>query len=214
MIEYLRGTIIAKEPGHAILNVNGVGYGLEITEGAYRHLGGVGDDGDLHTYLYVQEAVLRLYGFASRQEREVFEIFLNTSGIGPRTAVAILSNIEMPTFARAVLQGDLKTLTRIPGIGKKTAERLSVELKDKLKSMSFTTEAGSSGASADGEAPEGAETAGTGLITSDRVEAVEALIALGCKPLVAERAIQTAVGIIGEGATTAELVREGLKHRR
>lgn len=213
MIEYLRGTIIAKEPGHAILNVNGVGYGLEITEGAYRHLGGVGDDGDLHTYLYVQEAVLRLYGFASRQEREVFEIFLNTSGIGPRTAVAILSNIEMPTFARAVLQGDLKTLTRIPGIGKKTAERLSVELKDKLKSMSFTAESRATG-SDEGEAPEGAETAGTGLVTSDRVEAVEALIALGCKPLVAERAIQTAAGVLGEGATTAELVREGLKHRR
>src|SRR5690606_19541652 len=131
--------------GRIILDVNGVGYGLETTTAADTATGAVGEQAELHTYLYVQEAIMRLYGFASRQEREVFEIFLNTSGIGPRTAIAILSNIEMANFARAIMQGDLKTLTRIPGIGKKTAERLSVELKDKLKHMVLDDTAPASG---------------------------------------------------------------------
>lgn len=204
MIEYLRGTVIAREPGRAILDVNGVGYGLEITTDAYDALPAAGGEGELHVYLYVQEAVLRLYGFASRQEREVFEIFLNTSGIGPRTAIAILSNIEMATFARAVMQGDLKTLTRIPGIGKKTAERISVELKDKLKNFTF-------------DDPETTKTSGkkTAPASADATsEAIDALIALGCKPIVAERAVGKAFEILGADATTSDLVREGLKHRR
>lgn len=206
MIEYLYGKILSKQPGRIVLDVNGVGYGLETTSAANEAIGGVGDEAELHTYLYVQEAIMRLYGFASRQEREVFEIFLNTSGIGPRTAIAILSNIEMANFARAILQGDLKTLTRIPGIGKKTAERLSVELKDKLQHMVFDD-----AESADGD---GAGAAEGHFSADEKQEAIEALIALGCKPLVAERAIATAAGVLHENATTAELVREGLKHRR
>lgn len=209
MIEYLFGKIISKQPGRIVLDVNGVGYGLETTSAADAAVGSVGDNAELHTYLYVQEAIMRLYGFSSRQEREVFEIFLNTSGIGPRTAIAILSNIEMANFARAILQGDLKTLTRIPGIGKKTAERLSVELKDKLKHMVFD-EAGD----ADGAGAGNANAAGGHFSADEKQEAIEALIALGCKPLVAERAIATAAGMLPESATTAELVREGLKHRR
>ncbi len=213
MIEYLRGTVISLSGGRVVLDVNGVGYGLEITAAAATSLPEIGQTGELHVFLYVQEAVLRLYGFASRQEREVFEIFLNTSGIGPRTAVAILSNIEMPTFVRAILQGDLKTLTRIPGIGKKTAERLSLELKDKLKDMVFEAPRSTDGQSgADGEP--GAGGYATGPMTNEKSEAVEALIALGCKPITAERAVRTASDILGAEATTAELVREGLKHRR
>jgi Holliday junction DNA helicase RuvA len=212
MIEFLRGTVVSKTPGHAILDVNGVGYGLEITAAAGQALPPMGQTGELHVYLYVQEAVLRLYGFASRQEREVFEIFLNTSGIGPRTAVAILSNIEMRLFAQAILQGDLKTLTRIPGIGKKTAERLSVELKDKLKTMVFDHPKAANGQTSDGADEAGA--AENYIFTDEKNEAIEALIALGCKPLVAERAVRTASDLLGAEASTAELVREGLKHRR
>jgi len=207
MIEYLRGTVISRQPDRVIVDVNGVGYGLEITAAAAKALPEVGGTGELHVYLYVQEAILRLYGFASRQEREVFEIFLNTSGIGPRTAVAILSNIEMPAFARAIMQGDLKTLTRIPGIGKKTAERLSVELKDKLQNIIFEP------ADSDRDSSHGVS-ASPYTFTDEKAEAVEALIALGCKPLVAERAVQTAAETLPEDATTADLVREGLKHRR
>lgn len=212
MIEYLQGTVIAKTHGRVILDVNGVGYGLEITTAAANALPPVGGAGELHVYLYVQEAVLRLYGFATRQEREVFEIFLNTSGIGPRTAVAILSNIEMPLFARAILQGDLKTLTRIPGIGKKTAERLSVELRDKLQTMIFDSSPGPANGQQRGD--EDDQPPGAYVFSDEKNEAVEALIALGCKPLVAERAVRTASDVLGAEATTAELVREGLKHRR
>lgn len=211
MIEYLRGTVVRKTSGHVILDVAGVGYGLEITAAAGQSLPQVGETGELHVYLYVQEAVLRLYGFSTRQEREVFEIFLNTSGIGPRTAVAILSNIEMPLFARAILQGDLKTLTRIPGIGKKTAERLSVELKDKLKDMVFDAPRPANGQRGDdGDTMDYATT----VFTDEKNEAVEALIALGCKQIVAERAVSTALDLLGPDASTADLVREGLKHRR
>ncbi len=212
MIEYLKGTVVSREPHHVILDVGGVGYGLEVTTAAAASLPETGGVGELHVYLYVQEAVLRLYGFVSRQEREVFEIFLNTSGIGPRTAVAILSNIEMAAFARAIMAGDLKTLTRIPGIGKKTAERLSVELKDKLKGMVFEgpDRSGAGAERGNGTGPGGLG----GLPGGDEAEAVEALITLGCKPIVAERAIRTAADILGADATTAELVREGLKHRR
>ena len=207
MIEYLRGTVITREPEHAILDVGGVGYGLEITAAAHRALPSPGEVGELHVYLYVQEAILRLYGFASRQEREVFEIFLNTSGIGPRTAIAILSNIDMKEFVRAILQGDIKTLTRIPGIGKKTAERLSVELKDKLQNIVID----STGSTAEIDGESSGEMHAPSAVMQ---EAIEALMALGCKPLVAERAAATARDILGPLATTAELVREGLKHRR
>lgn len=207
MIEYLRGILISKSPGRAILDVNGVGYGLETTAGADLICGTLGTEIELHTYLYVQEAIMRLYGFASRQERELFEIFLSTSGIGPRTAIAILSNMEMAAFARAILQNDLKTLTRIPGIGKKTAERMAVELKSKLQHMVFDA------AEPDASGTPAAAGPG-GLMTDQKHEAIEAMIALGCKPLVAERAIATAAEMLPAGATTAELVREGLKHRR
>ncbi len=208
MIEYLRGVLISREPGRVILDVNGVGYGLETTAAADAVCSRLGEDVELHTHLYVQEGIMRLYGFGTRQEREIFEVFLGTSGIGPRTAVAILSNIELAIFAQAVMQGDLKTLTRIPGIGKKTAERITVELKDKLKHFVFEDTAGperSAAAAAGG---------GLGVLTDQKQEAIEALIALGCKPLVAERAVATAADLLPPEASTAELVREGLKHRR
>jgi len=201
MIEYLRGIVIEKSDAHAILDVNGVGYGVEVTAAASASLSR-GEEGELHTYLYVQEGVMRLYGFYSRQERELFEVFIGTSGIGPKTAVAILSSIEMATFARAILQGDLKTLTKIPGIGKKTAERLAVELRDKMKYYLNV------------EAPVVAGGSGESAAASDPLrEAIEALEALGCKPIVAERAALKAAEILGAGATVSDLVREGLKHR-
>jgi Holliday junction DNA helicase RuvA len=209
MIEFLRGTLQFKQNEHAVIEVHGIGYGVDLTTAAARALPHIGEITELHIYLYVQEAIMRLYAFASRQERELFEIFLNTSGIGPRTAMSILSNIEIPVFARALLQGDLRTLTRIPGIGKKTAERLALELKDKLQlyaDMSSTKhEAGVPGVD---------NPATPGVIHGEAMrEAVEALITLGCKPLVAERAILKAAELLGPSAGTPELVKEGLKHR-
>ena len=210
MIEYLRGTLLHKADSHAVVDVNGVGYGLDITAAASAALPRAGEPAELHAYLYVQEGILRLYGFATRDERSLFEVFLGASGIGPKTAIAILSSIEVAAFATAILQGDLKTLTRIPGIGKKTAERLAVELRDKMKEYAFA------GAAPSGNGAKGAAAMGGGApyIAGGTVrEAVEALEALGCKPLVAERAVQKAVEILGNEAAVPNLVREALKHR-
>lgn len=207
MIEYLRGTLLQKADGHAVIDVAGVGYGLEITAAASAALPRAGEPAELHTYLYVQEGVLRLYGFASRDERSLFEVFLAANGIGPKTAVAILSSIEVAAFATAILQGDLKTLTRIPGIGKKTAERLAVDLRDRMKEYASAPSINSR-AAGDGSPSASPYIAGAAIR-----EAVEALEALGCKPLVAERAVQKAVEVLGGEAPVPELVREGLKHR-
>jgi Holliday junction DNA helicase RuvA len=136
---------------------------------------------------------------------------LGATGIGPKTAIAILSTIEVSAFATAVLQQDLKTLTRIPGIGKKTAERLAVELRDKMKEYAFAAPASANGAGVAGE--RGASGGGVVIAGAAIREAVEALEALGCKPLVAERAVQKAAEILGPEAAVPDLVKEGLKHR-
>lgn len=204
MIEFLRGTVLLKGADHVVLDVNGVGYGLEATTAALKALPAEGEPGELHTYLYVQEGVMRLYGFASRRERELFEVFMGVSGIGPRTAVAILSTVEVPVFARAILQSDIRTLTKIPGIGKKSAERLTVELRDKVQEYAVDLP---------GSVVAAVQNGGGGVAGSDHREAVAAMEALGCKPLVAERAVAKAAEILGSDATVPELVREGLKHR-
>jgi holliday junction DNA helicase RuvA len=204
VIEYLRGQVLLKSAEHVVLDVNGVGYGVEATTAALHALPEEGQQGELHTYLYVQEGVLRLYGFVSRRERELFEVFMGVSGIGPRTALTILSTVEVPVFARAILQSDIRTLTKIPGIGKKSAERLTIELRDKVQEFAVDLP------SLPGEAPG----RGTGAVAGgDLREAMAAMEALGCKPLVAERAIGKAAEVLGPEATVPELVREGLKHR-
>ena len=204
MIEYLRGTLLKKDGGHVVVDVGGVGYGVDVTLPTLAGLPEVGQSAELHTYFHVAEQLMRLYGFGSEAERDVFEVLISTSGIGPKTAIGILSAIEIGDFARAVLRNELSTLMRIPGVGKKTAERLVVELRDKMKSFAATVgEVGPRPDARDGiPAPSGP------LAT-----AIAGLVALGCKPVVAERAIQRATEVLGPEASTEDLVREGLKHR-
>lgn len=204
MIEYLRGTLLRKEPGHVVLDVNGVGYGLDVPASTVACIPEEGEEVALHCYLYVQEQVLRLYGFGTEQEREVFEVFIGTSGIGPKTALSILSAIEIDAFVSAILREDLHTLTKLPGVGKKTAERLVVELRDKVASF---VRSGS---------PQQANAVAAMIAASGSLalkDATDALIALGCKPAVASRAVQKAFDILGSDAPTEEIVRESLKHR-
>lgn len=204
MIEYLRGTLLRKEPGHVVLDVNGVGYGLDVPASTGMRIPDEGEEVALYCHLYVQEQVLRLYGFCTEQEREVFEVFLGTSGIGPKTALSILSAIEIEAFVSAILREDLHTLTKLPGVGKKTAERLVVELRDKVASFGRGASPQQAGAVAAVIATSGA------LVLKD---ATDALIALGCKPAVASRAVQKAVEVLGSDAPTEDIVRESLKHR-
>lgn len=198
MIEYLAGVIRFKEPQHVVVDVMGVGYGLDVPASTYERLGEIGDPAELYTYHYVREDQLELFGFSTPQEREIFEIFISTSGIGPKTSLGILSSIPIGDFARAIMENDLSILTRIPGIGRKTAERLVVELRDKMKAFLL-----------------GVEVAGAELEKrSPTVEdAIDALIQLGTRPPVAQRAVAEAAKKLGEEAGTQELVVEALKHR-
>ena len=196
MIERLSGVLLEKEPGRAQLDVGGVGYGLEMPTSACDQLPEIGEKADLHTLLYVREDAMILFGFMHPEEREAFKIFIQLSGIGPKTALGILSTISIDRFAQAVITGDVKTLTNIPGIGKKSAERIILEMKDRVTRLPKTA--------ADAATPRLSETA---------LQACDALIALGCRPTTAEKAVSQAVGEVGEDVELEALIREALKHR-
>lgn len=139
MIASLRGKLLEKEPARVVIDVHGVGYEVFIPTTTFTAMPSPGNDVALEIHTHVREDALSLYGFSSRQERRVFERLITISGIGPRLAVTILSGGSVDGLVGAIRTGDLARLTSIPGVGKKTAERIVVELKDKLQD--FTTEA-------------------------------------------------------------------------
>ena len=136
MIAYLRGTLIAKHPNQAIVETGGVGYDITITVPTFTELPGVGGEVALHIHTHVREDVLALYGFLRPEEKQLFEKLITVSGIGPKLAVTILSGMAADEMVRGIRGNDVVRLTRIPGIGKKTAERMVLELRDKLPEKS------------------------------------------------------------------------------
>ena len=132
MIGYLRGRLVDKQPNRLLVDVNGVGYELHVPLSSFYDLGDEGADVALRVHTHVREDALSLFGFATKLELDVFERLIGISGVGPRLALAVLSGIEPPDLVRAVRHGDVARLTRIPGVGKKTAERIGLELKDRL----------------------------------------------------------------------------------
>jgi Holliday junction DNA helicase RuvA len=182
MIGRLTGKILECTPGQVVLDVTGVGYEVQIPLSTfYALLSGPGDTVDLRIHTHVREDALQLFGFASHEERAAFEVLIGTSGVGPRLALAILSGIGVPDLRTAVAQQDRARLQKIPGIGKKTAERLLLELRDRLNL---------------GDAPPGAETAGPAAPApgSDLVEdATSALVNLGYGEDVSRKAVERAV---------------------
>ena len=135
MIARLRGKLAEKEPNRVVVDVNGVGYEVFVPLTTYTALPESGADVSVDIYTHVREDIIALYGFSSRQERRVFERLISISGIGPRLAITILSGGSVEGLVGAIKRGDLARLTSIPGVGKKTAERIVVELKDKLKDV-------------------------------------------------------------------------------
>jgi Holliday junction DNA helicase RuvA len=131
VIAQLRGRLLRKGPGEIVLDVGGVGYRLAIPVSTFCRLGEIGAEASLLTYTHVREDTLALFGFLTAQEQLLFELLIGVAGVGPRLALNILSGIETPELIQALRAGDLARLTRIPGVGKKTAERLTVELRDK-----------------------------------------------------------------------------------
>ena len=138
MIARLRGKLAEKEPSRVVIDVGGVGYEVFIPTTTFTAMPNAGAEVSLDIHTHVREDALSLYGFSSRQERRVFERLISISGIGPKLAVTILSGGSVEGLVGAIRRGDLARLTSIPGVGKKTAERIVVELKDKLQE--FTEE--------------------------------------------------------------------------
>jgi len=135
MIAHLRGRVLSKRPSHAVVDVNGVGYEVAISVPTFSELPNAGGEVALHIHTHVREDALSLYGFLRPQERELFERLISVSGIGPKLAITVLSGMQAEKMVAAIRGNDVATLTKIPGIGKKTAERMVLELRDKLESF-------------------------------------------------------------------------------
>ena len=136
MIAHLRGRISEKHPNRAVVDVNGVGYDVFVPLSTFYGMGEPGSEIALRIHTHVREDALQLFGFATSLEQELFERLIGVSGIGPKVALAVLSGIEPKELIRAIERGDLARLTAIPGVGKKTSERIVLELKDRLPRVS------------------------------------------------------------------------------
>jgi Holliday junction DNA helicase RuvA len=145
MIAHLRGKLLAKHPNQAIVEAGGVGYDVAISVPTFSELGSVGSEVALHVHTHVREDALALFGFLRLEEKQLFEKLIAVSGIGPRLAITILSGMAAAEMVGAIRANDIAKLTRIPGIGKKTAERMVLELRDKLAAFGATPVAPPSG---------------------------------------------------------------------
>ncbi len=198
MIAFLDGTLAEAFPTHVIIDVHGVGYQVSIPLSSYDKLPQVGSRIRLLTHLQVREDAHVLFGFASAAERDLFRLLVaHVSGIGPKLALAVLSGMAVTRFKSAVVSGDIASISKISGIGKKTAERIVVELKDKV-GVAAAWEA----ASAD-HAPSPADAAIN--------DAVLALISLGYKQVDAHKAVRAISDTLGPSPASEDLVRQALK---
>ena len=197
MIVVLEGKLVACTVLRAVVSCGGVGYEVSIPVTTAERLGKVGSTVTLHTHQVFREDSQSLYGFATAEERDFFALVVEkVSGIGPKTAMALFSRLSLPILTQAVATGDLALLASCPGIGKKTAERLILDLRDKVSV---------GGATAAPALPPGSVPA-----TSPAGDAVAALVALGTKAADADKLVRTAVAKLGPSATADQLVKAAL----
>ncbi len=189
MIAHLRGKLLAKHPNQAIVETAGVGYDVVITVPTFSDLPGVGSEVALHIHTHVREDLLALYGFLRPSEKNLFEKLITVSGIGPKLAVTILSGMAADEMVSAIRGNDVARLTRIPGIGKKTAERMVLELRDKLPVQS------------------GGEVSAAPAMSPVEEDVLSALMNLGYQRPSAEKALASAMK--NGGATTFEAMFRG-----
>jgi Holliday junction DNA helicase RuvA len=197
MIGRLRGELVAKQPPYLMLDVSGVGYELEAPMSTFYALPPVGETITLLTHLLIREDVHTLYAFSNEAERRLFRSLLRVSGIGAKMALAILSGMTSQNFSRCVQEGDVGSLVRLPGIGRKTAERLIVEMRDRLASEEIV------------ELNDNRGTLDIGSRSPDAVDdAKRALAALGYKPAEASRMVNR---VDTQDLSSEEIIREALK---
>ncbi len=195
MIGFLRGRLAAKQPPQLLVDVGGVGYEVEAPMSTFYGLPGLGEAVALFTHLVVREDAHILFGFGTDGERRLFRALLKISGVGPKLALGILSGASVEDFLRTIEAEDVAMLTRIPGIGRKTAERVLIEMRDSVQKLA------SSGAGA-------MSAAGLGIPPTAQSEAFSALITLGYKPPEVTRLLKAADE---PGLSTTELIRRALK---
>jgi len=195
MIAQLRGRLLEKQPNRVIVDVNGVGYDVHVPLSTFYELGEQGADVTLRIHTHVREDALLLYGFATRLELQIFERLISVSGIGPKLALAVLSGLEPSELVMAIRMANVARLTGIPGIGKKTAERIGLELKDKMSSF-VPAETTTSAAPDDSEAL--------------RTDLLSALMNLGYHRPLAERAVTAALKK-ASGASFETTLRHALR---
>lgn len=197
MIGRLQGIILEKQAPELLLDVNGVGYELLAPISTFALLGRVGEPATLYTHLAIREDAHQLYGFAQKSDRTLFRTLIKVSGVGPKLALGILSGMDIEAFANCIQHEDLKSLTKLPGVGKKTAERLIIEMRDRLKEWQSS-------------APLWAQVEQNEKAQADTMlqEAESALIALGYKPQDASKML---LKVAKDAQTAEELIRLALR---
>lgn len=194
MIAKISGRLVEKTPTRILVEVNGIGYEIQIPLSTFEKVGAVNENTSLFTYLHVREDALQLFGFATAAEKQLFQHLLSVSGIGPKLAQSILSSSTVENFCRHIVKNELTALTEIPGIGKKTAERLVLELRDRLaRWMPEATEAATPAPSASEE------------------ETIAALVSLGYSQAAAQRAVDQVKHEAGE-LPVEELIKRALRY--
>jgi holliday junction DNA helicase RuvA len=204
VITFLRGKLVESLPTQVVMEVHGVGYEVLVPLSSYDRLPALGNEVLLLTHLAIREDAHLLYGFLTAAERDLFRLLIHTvSGIGPKIALGVLSGMSIAAFRSAVAAGDVKALSSVQGVGRKTAERIVVELRDKLGGFGLV-------GSVPSPVPGGSVAAIPGEDTRG-VDAVAALMALGVKPAEAHDSVRAALAMLGAEATVEQLIRACLR---
>jgi Holliday junction DNA helicase RuvA len=198
MIAHLRGVLLEKHPNQLVVDVGGVGYDVTIPVSTFSSVGETGSEVKLRVHTHVREDAIALFGFASAEEKTIFEKLISVSGIGPKLAITVLSGLPTGDLVQAIRQGQLERLVRIPGVGKKTGERMILELRDKLEAVGLATAAPQQSRSSEP------------VLSDIEQDVLSALTNLGCARPAAEAAIRKAKAA-GAGDAFEPLFRKSLE---
>ena len=196
MIAYIKGKLEIKSNNYVVIDINGVGYKIFMSGTAISEMPEIGEIVKVHTYYYVREDNISLYGFNTQEELKMFELLLSVSGVGAKSALAILAAVKPSTFALAVISNDVKALTKIPGVGTKSAQRIILELKDKLKTQQAIAE------------DENSEINPVIISNSNFDEAISALQVLGYNKREIEKAI---INITDKNLSVEDIIKQALR---